>query len=420
MLAQKWDMKLDPAGWWMSEKLDGVRGYWDGKNFYSRLGNQFPAPDWFKEGLPSTPLDGELWCGRRQFRRCLSIVRNRSSGKLWEYITFLVFDAPSMRAPYEERVAFIKSSVKTDACRYAAPVGIVKCSGREHLSRELKLVDSKGGEGIMLRQAGSAYENKRSNVLRKVKSVHDEEAKIVGHEGGRGRAGFHCGALTLETPDGRRFSCGSGLSAADRHTPPALGTMVTYRFTELMDNGYPRFPVYVGPRLDLDWASYCANYSAPAAADHRPGELKRKHSILYADAAVESRLVARAESLPAASAEEPVASEGSEGGDTEADNAASSAKRKPGKRKGEPSAGHSRRDVAAKAAAAAEARARCGRLWRGASIMQGGASSSAAAAKPSRSFKRSRTEAFAESSGLDLATARSLLHEHDSCVQDEV
>ncbi|CAK0822044.1 unnamed protein product, partial [Prorocentrum cordatum] len=200
MLAQKWDMKLDPAGWWMSEKLDGVRGYWDGKNFYSRLGNQFPAPDWFKEGLPSTPLDGELWCGRRQFRRCLSIVRNRSSGKLWEYITFLVFDAPSMRAPYEERVAFIKSSVSTDACRYAAPVGIVKCSGREHLSSELKLVDSKGGEGIMLRQAGSAYEHQRSKVLRKVKSVHDEEAKIVGHEGGRGRAGFHCGALTLETP----------------------------------------------------------------------------------------------------------------------------------------------------------------------------------------------------------------------------
>merc|ERR1740121_2439268 len=272
----------------------------------------------------------------------------------------------------------------------------------------------------MLRLPSSMYETKRSNTLRKVKKLHDEEAKVVGHEGGRGARGFHCGALTLETPDGRQFSCGSGLTAEDRRSPPVVGTVVTYRFTELMDNGYPRFPVYVGPRVDLDWASYCANYSAPVAADHKPGELKRKHSILYADTAVESRLVARAESLPAASAEEPVASEGSEGGDTEADNVASSARRKPGKRKGEPSAGHSRRDVAAKAAAAAEARARCGRLWRGASIMQGGASSSAAAAKPSRSFKRSRTEAFAESSGLDLATARSLLHEHDSCVQDEV
>eukprot|EP00929_Paragymnodinium_shiwhaense_P026942 TRINITY_DN15920_c0_g1_i3.p1 TRINITY_DN15920_c0_g1~~TRINITY_DN15920_c0_g1_i3.p1 ORF type:complete len:271 (-),score=22.93 TRINITY_DN15920_c0_g1_i3:152-964(-) len=268
----------------------------------------------------------------------------------------------------------------------------------------------------MLRKAGSAYENKRSNVLRKVKSVHDEEAKVVGHEGGRGRAGFHCGALTLETPDGRRFSCGSGLSAADRHTPPAVGTIVTYRFTELMDNGYPRFPVYVGPRIDLDWVAYCASYSAPTAADHKPGELKRKHSILYADAALESSLAARAESLPAASADEPVASEGSEGGDTETDEAEASTKRRTGKRKREASSSYDRRAVAAKAAAAAEARARCGRLWRGASVvMQGGASSSAVPKSSSRSFKRSRTEAFAESSGLDLATARSLLHEHDRC-----
>jgi DNA ligase-1 len=111
MLAQKWDAKLDPTGWWMSGKLDGVRGYWDGKNFYSRLGNQFPAPEWFKRGLPKVPLDGELWCGRRQFRRCLSIVRNRGSGDLWEYITYLVFDAPAMKEPYEERVAFIKKVV---------------------------------------------------------------------------------------------------------------------------------------------------------------------------------------------------------------------------------------------------------------------------------------------------------------------
>ena len=58
----------------MSEKLDGVRAYWDGHNFYSRNGNQFPAPDWFKEHMPSCELDGELWAGRRQFRRCLGVT----------------------------------------------------------------------------------------------------------------------------------------------------------------------------------------------------------------------------------------------------------------------------------------------------------------------------------------------------------
>jgi len=32
----------------MSEKLDGVRAFWNGNDFYSRAGNKFNAPDWFK------------------------------------------------------------------------------------------------------------------------------------------------------------------------------------------------------------------------------------------------------------------------------------------------------------------------------------------------------------------------------------
>jgi len=392
MLAQKWDEKLDPTGWWMSEKLDGVRGYWDGKNFYSRLGNQFPAPEWFKQGLPKTPLDGELWCGRRQFRRCLSIVRNRSSGKLWEYITFLVFDAPSMKAPYEERVAFIKSvvvpvskpdgaaassagtggsGVATSGTPYAAPVGVVTCEGREQLRLELAKVDGMGGEGLMLRQAKSAYENKRSRVLRKVKSVHDEEAKVVGHEGGRGMA-FRLGALTLVTPDGRQFSCGTGLSARDRSHPPAIGSIVTYKFTELMDNGYPRFPVYVGPRIDVDWDALCASYEAPTAS---MPVLRRDHSIMFSGKALGRALTMLAESLPAPAPladGEALASEGSEGGDTE--------------------------------------------VWEGS---DGGDSPRALQCirdlgeGPVVGVLRSRSQCFADDTGLDLASARSLLGEHD-------
>src|SRR4051812_27960651 len=56
LLAESWDNVLDPAGWLMSEKLDGVRAYWDGSRFWSRLGNLFHAPDWFVAGLPKEPL----------------------------------------------------------------------------------------------------------------------------------------------------------------------------------------------------------------------------------------------------------------------------------------------------------------------------------------------------------------------------
>lgn len=71
--------------------MDGIRAYWDGENFYSRQGNPFPAPAWFKEGLPKdTPLDGELWCGRQKYKQALSVVKNASSGQQWENGAFVL------------------------------------------------------------------------------------------------------------------------------------------------------------------------------------------------------------------------------------------------------------------------------------------------------------------------------------------
>ncbi|HZN64994.1 MAG TPA: hypothetical protein VFB66_06805, partial [Tepidisphaeraceae bacterium] len=78
LLAETWDTAADLSGWWMSEKLDGVRAYWDGKQLVSRLGNLFHAPDWFVAELPNDlPLDGELWIGRREFQRTVGVVRRQ-------------------------------------------------------------------------------------------------------------------------------------------------------------------------------------------------------------------------------------------------------------------------------------------------------------------------------------------------------
>lgn len=69
MLANNWEPKnQDPTGWYMSEKLDGVRCFWNGRNMYTRNGNIFYPPDWFKALLPKTlALDGELWTTRDDF-----------------------------------------------------------------------------------------------------------------------------------------------------------------------------------------------------------------------------------------------------------------------------------------------------------------------------------------------------------------
>ena len=107
LLAETWDTAADLAGWWMSEKLDGLRAYWDGNQFVSRLGNTFHAPDWFLAGLPATPLDGELWVGRGQFARASGLVRRQDKTELWKEVRYLVFDAPSAPGGFEGRIAFV-------------------------------------------------------------------------------------------------------------------------------------------------------------------------------------------------------------------------------------------------------------------------------------------------------------------------
>ena len=81
LLAQSWDNFVDPTGWLLSEKLDGVRAFFDGRQFLSRQGNLFHAPDWFRTGLPDVPLNGELWLGRKKFQRTVSIVRRQDTSR---------------------------------------------------------------------------------------------------------------------------------------------------------------------------------------------------------------------------------------------------------------------------------------------------------------------------------------------------
>ena len=68
MLAHNYDPeKHNVTGWLMSEKLDGVRCYWNGSCMYTRTGNPFYAPDEWKAKLPKIALDGELWTNRDDF-----------------------------------------------------------------------------------------------------------------------------------------------------------------------------------------------------------------------------------------------------------------------------------------------------------------------------------------------------------------
>jgi DNA ligase 1 len=246
LLADRWDNITDPTGWWLSEKLDGVRAYWDGKQFLSRQGNLFHAPDWFTAGLPSDPLDGELWLGRKKFQRAVSIVRRQDKSDLWKEIRFLIFDAPKVDKGFEKRLEFVREWAASNNQPYALPHEHQRCQGLEHLRQELTRIEDQGGEGLMLRRPGSRYEGGRSATLLKVKTFHDAEARVLEHLEGAGRHKGRLGALLVEMPDGTTFSVGTGFSDAERDSPPPVGSTITYRYQELSEAGVPRFPSFVG------------------------------------------------------------------------------------------------------------------------------------------------------------------------------
>lgn len=243
LLARVWGEWIDPTGWWLSEKLDGVRAYWNGHSLVSRQGNQYRAPGWFTADLPAIPLDGELWIGRGQFQQTTGVVRRKVPDDGWRLVEYRTFDAPTAGGPFEARYACLGKYLR--GCKHAARHIHYRCQGREHLRRELTDVDALGGEGLMLRQPGSLYEGRRSSTLLKVKSMHDVDAVVVDHLPGRGKHVGRLGAVVARLSNGTEFAAGTGLSDADRASPPPIGQTITVQHQGFTDAGVPRFPVFL-------------------------------------------------------------------------------------------------------------------------------------------------------------------------------
>ena len=249
MLAKNWQLGVSPAAYLVSEKLDGVRALWDGRVLRFRSGRQIAAPDWFLAALPSTALDGELWLGRGQFDRLSGAVRrNVPVDAEWRDIKYMIFDLPAGAGPFAERFERLAGLLSAQAVPWLQKIEQVQLPSAAVLQQRLQDVADLGGEGLMLHRADALWSAGRSDTLRKLKPMPDDEARVVGYEPGKGRLAGRVGALLVEMDSGRRFSLGTGLSDADRQTPPALGEIVTYRYRGLTPSGLPRFASFVRQR----------------------------------------------------------------------------------------------------------------------------------------------------------------------------
>jgi DNA ligase-1 len=205
-----------------------------------------------------------LWIARKAFQRTVGVVRRQDKSDHWKDVTFVAFDAPAATGPFEERLAFVRDHVERRRPPHVRAHEHARCEGAAQLREELARVEGLGGEGLMLRQPGSVYEVGRSLTLLKVKSFRDDEATVVDHLAGAGRHKGRLGALLVELADGTRFAVGTGFSDAERGAPPPVGSVITFRYQELSDGGVPRFPSYIGVRVDV------ASPIAKAAVVERP------------------------------------------------------------------------------------------------------------------------------------------------------
>lgn len=245
--------KCDPTGWWVSEKLDGVRcvaSYSPERKcveLFTRTGKRINAPAEFTAAFPQdVTLDGELYGNRTNFDEVSGITRKKTPIETeWRGIKYMVFDVVDTDMRFEERQAVLAAVLppRHPTCSIVAQT---RCTGADHLAKMFdRVVDQLNGEGLMLREPESRYAFKRSSTLLKMKAFRDIEATVIGHIAGKGRNLGRLGALVCVLENGKRFKCGSGFSDSLRENPPGIDSVITVKFFEMTKNGVPRFPAFL-------------------------------------------------------------------------------------------------------------------------------------------------------------------------------
>ena len=252
------------AGWLASEKLDGVRAYWDGENLLSRQGKKLSAPPSFTKNFPKFALDGELYAKELKFEEIQASVMDKlPDEKAWSRLKFHVFDVPEASGGLLARLEVLAKFLKNEPNDNLIIIKQIKMRDNAQFLKFAENIIANGGEGAVVREPNAPYERKRSKNALKFKKFKDAECEVISINKGNGKYASLAGSLTCralggkygeekagEPKEGTIFKIGSGLSDKNRQKPPKIGSIITYKFQNLSSYGKPRFPIFLRVRED--------------------------------------------------------------------------------------------------------------------------------------------------------------------------
>ena len=246
-LLKNYQQNSNVIGWVMSEKLDGIRGFWNGKNLISRGGKRLNPPAWFTQGYPPFPIDGELWTKRGDFENISSIVSTQQANERWKQITHQIFDVPKQQGGLHKRLNILHTYLQQKPTPYIQIIKQTTVESNNQLQQFLDAVTTNQGEGVVVRDPKKPYQTGRLSSALKLKKYFDTECTVIKILPGKGKYQGKMGSVLCRTSQGKQLKIGSGFSNKDRDFPPTIGSKLTFKYYGLTKKGHFRFPVYLRP-----------------------------------------------------------------------------------------------------------------------------------------------------------------------------
>lgn len=251
-LLQQFDpqvIQARPQSFVYSEKLDGVRAFWDGKNLYSKGGKLLTPPSFFTQNFPHFAIEGELWSKRGDFENIVSILKSTKKKEKWRELKFYIFEVPNQQGGILKRLEVLEAYLASQPAPFISIIPQLPLNTLQALQDALSAITQAGGEGVVVREKDTPYYTGRNKKAMKLKLYEDRECKITSYVQGKGKFENLVGSIICLDGD-VEFKIGSGMSEDFRKNPPKVGTIITYKYFGLNKNKLPKFPVFLRIRSD--------------------------------------------------------------------------------------------------------------------------------------------------------------------------